>query len=162
MTEEEKLVVVMNLRNTNISQYMNYNFNSITVLNGQYIGANDKGIFVLNESEDDNGDKILSTIRLALTDFGIPLSKRIVSLRIAYEGDGILSFKIVTDEKEEEARYYLLTSNRKSGQKEYVLPIGRDGKGRYWSIEISNEYGADFSIDSIIAKLAVLSFKPLN
>lgn len=135
------------------SQYTNYNFNSMCSFRGRYLGANENGVFVLGEADVDGSSKINSKFKVALTDFGTSNRKRIRSMLVGFETDGRLKLSVSTDEgavRTAELASKYEASNRQQGVK---VPIGRDGIGRYWSFQVENIDGADFSVDEISAIL---------
>jgi hypothetical protein len=142
-----------------LSQYGNYNFNSICKFNGAYLGASSSGIFALDSGHTDNGTDIEAFFELVTSDFGSENQKRIRSLYIGYEANGELVLTLTDDEGN--SRPYTLTpifpDGSEHGQK---IGVGRDGKGRYWMVKIENVGGADFSVDKILAIPVVLGRKP--
>lgn len=62
------------------SLYSNFNFNSYAKFRGQYFGAGEDGIYLL-EGSDDAGDEIHSGIRIGPANFGTDREKRLRLLR---------------------------------------------------------------------------------
>jgi hypothetical protein len=131
----------------------------------KYLGANESGIFELNTGEfdnadsDGNGDDIEAVFELLTTDFGIENPKRVRKLYFGYEADGNLLVTVYDDDNNE--RHYILEpSHIPNKQSSSRLPVGRDGKGRYYTFRIDNISGADFSIDSIKVLPVILPKKP--
>ena len=141
------------LKNLVVSQYCRYDFNSLC---GK-LAAGEEGIFVLDNSETDNGVTIDSLIELPLTDFGTSYQKRLRSVYIGGEAQGNL--KLIVSEDEGDEREYSLEplDGKQQGGK---VSINRDRKGRYWQLKIKNVEGCDFSLDSIEIIPVVLGRKP--
>ena len=135
-------VLSMCLNNFAVSQYCGYDFDSIY---GK-MAAGKEGIYVLDSANDDDGSRIDSIVELPLTDLGISNLKRLRNVYIGYEANGSLKLKVLNDEGNE--REYVL-KNDGGLQQGGRIPIGRDGKGRYWQLRLENVEGCDFSLDTI-------------
>jgi hypothetical protein len=124
--------------------------------NGVYIGANEDGIFTLDDAETDNGAEILAIIETPTSNFGIDNAKRMRKAYIGYESSGFLVLKITTDD---DLHYYYILRPRKKQQLQHktLVPLGRDAKGDYWMFRIENKDGCDFSLDSLDMVPVVLS-----
>ena len=153
------LSLCLQLERLAVSQYANYNFNSMTRFNDQYLGANENGIFRLDNGHLDGTSQITAFFELMTSDWGIENQKRIRSIYVGYETNGQLSLK-VKDDDENEREYILEPNHLDSLQHGAKLPGDRGGKGRYWMIRVDNINGADFSIDSIRILPVVLGRKP--
>ncbi len=142
MTEYFGLVI--NLRNIAPSQYADFNFNSMTKFRGEFIGANEDGIFKLTGT-DDNGTGIRAEMELPTLDFE---SAKLRKLFVGGESGG--NIKITTKNDEKNERVFSLSPPDKDGRQfNGKCTIGRNGKGRYWTIKIENERGNAIAIDSI-------------
>jgi len=141
-----------------ITQYMHFNFDSLVRFGDAYLGCNELGIFALGGNSDNNID-IDSFFELLTTDFGIPNQKRIRKAYLGYEANGSLVLEVKDDENN--SRRFTVESILED-QRQYSakVPIGRNGKGRYWTFKIENVSGCDFSVDSIDALITVLAKKP--
>lgn len=140
------------------TQYANYSFDAMCKFGEVYLGCNDRGIFSLDGDTDDN-IHIAALFELLLTDFGIPNQKRVRKAYLGYETSGSLVLE-VKDDDNNVRRYTVgaaLNDQRQHGSK---VPVGRNGKGRYWSFGIENVNGCDFSIDSMDVLLMILGKKP--
>lgn len=155
----EHLGLCLNLKGGQLSQWANYNFNSMTKVGDYYVGAGEDGLFQLNTDDDDAGMGIVAFFELPYSDWGIANQKRIRSLYVGYEANGDLLLTVKDDDANE--RNYILhpnhTANQQHGAK---MPGARDGKGRYWMIRVDNINGADFSMDDIKVLPVVLNRKP--
>lgn len=141
------------------SQYANWNFNSMTKFGGRFIGANEDGIFILDEADKDGDEDIDARFRSALTDFSALNFKRIRRIYLGYEADGDLEAHVGADEREDQV---IEVPTKRKTLKEHGkgFPVGRDIKGRYFDIEVRNLNGADFSVDEITLVPVVLGPKP--
>lgn len=141
-----------------LSQYMHYNFNSMCKFNDVHLGCNEYGIFALDGNADDNID-IEAFFELVTTDFGSPNQKRIRKVYLGCEASGSLVLEVLDDENNSR-RYIVESSLRDQRQYGAKVSVGRDGKGRYWTLRVENIGGCDFSLDSIDALITVLARKP--
>jgi hypothetical protein len=153
------LGLCLQLERMAISQYANFNFNSMAIFNGQCLGANEAGIFQLDSGDRDNTSEIPAFFELMTSDWGIENQKRIRSIYVGYETNGRLFFK-VKDDDANETEYILEPNHLDHAQHGAKLPGSRRGKGRYWFIRVDNMNGADFSVDNIKVLPVVLGRKP--
>ena len=152
-----KLALNVNLLNTAVTQFCNYNFNSFCKIGDKYFGANDTGIFEL-DGTDDNGTDIDAFFELILSDFGISNIKKIRSVFVGCEADGKLTLTLKDDE--DNSRSYVLRLTSGSKQSSGKVDVGRDGLGRYWQVRIENTSGVYFAIDSIELLTIIIGRKP--
>lgn len=152
---DDRLGTRLNLKRVALSQYGNFNFNSMAVMNGVPIGASSDGIFSLFDAETDNGTYIASIVETVLTNFGIISKKRPRRLYVSLEASGLLLIKMKADDGEYESYNF---NPKKEGQMEHRTPLSVSSfqKGDYWMIRIENVDGADFSIDDLSALMIVL------
>lgn len=142
-----------------LSQYANYNFNSMCKFNGAYLGANESGIFTLDSGGLDDTTDIEAFFELITSDWGMEHQKRIRSLYVGYETNGNLMLTVKDDDGNQ--REYLLEPNHVDNQQHSSkLPGDRNGKGRYWMFRVDNVNGSDFSVDSIKVLPVILNRKP--
>jgi hypothetical protein len=141
-----------------VTQYAKYNFDGMCKLGDVYLGCNGDGIFELTGGKD-NATDIDAFFELPATDFGSPNQKRIRRAYLGYEADGQLVLEFKYDDNNVR-RYPVNTVLKDLRQHGGVVPIGRDGKGRYWGFKIENVNGSDFSVDSIDVSVMLLGKKP--
>ena len=142
-----------------VSQYANWNFNSMTEFNGRYLGANENGIFVLADGDLDGTSEIPAFFELLTSDWGIENQKRVRSMYVGYETNGRLKFT-VKDDDGNDTEYILEANHLDNAQHGAKLPGSRKSKGRYWMLRIDNMNGADFSVDNIRILPVILGKKP--
>lgn len=154
------LGLCLQLDRTALSQYANWNFNSMCKFGDKYLGANENGIFELDSGDLDNTEQIESFFELVTSEWGLgDFQKRIRSIYIGYETNGNLQLTVKDDDNNE--RQYVLKPNHTLNKQHSVKLAGtRDGKGRFWMLRIDNLNGADFSVDRISVVPVVLNRKP--
>ena len=154
---EEHLGLCMELSLLAPTQYANYNFDAMCKFGDVYLGCNELGIFSL-EGETDNNVHIAAFFELLLTDFGIPNQKRIRKAYLGYEASGSLVLE-VKDDDDNVRRFTVGAALPNQRQHGVRVPVGRDGKGRYWAFRLENVEGCDFSVDSMDVLVTVLAKK---
>ena len=127
------------------TQYKEFSFNSMVNFGDRKLAASDEGLFSLG-GNNDNGSPINAHFELIATDFGMPQPKRLRYLYFGFDSSSDLEVAVKTDDGDE--RTYDIKAN-KTGQQRSRVPVGRDGRGRYWSLILRNKVGCDFAIDSI-------------
>lgn len=136
------------------TQYIGASFTSYANFNGFVLGTSAAGLSQVCCGDSDNGTDIEAYFTPATTDFGIKSPKRLRYIYLGLQSTDNLELDISVDDKV--VRTYLVKVN-KSGQKRVRVTIGRDGKGRYWSIKVKNTNGCKFAIDSIQVAPVILS-----
>ncbi len=154
---EDHLGLCMELSLLAPTQYANYNFDGMCKFGDSYLGCNELGIFTLDGDTDDN-IHIAAFFELLLTDLGIPNQKRIRKAYLGYEASGSLVLE-VKDDDNNVRRFTVFAALDDQRQHGVRVPIGRDGKGRYWSFRVENVGGCDFSVDSMDVLVTVLAKK---
>jgi hypothetical protein len=160
----ERLGLALNTSQGALTQYAGLEFTSFCVRNGVVIAARPTGICTLDDDADtDGGTAISSLVESHLMDFGSHEQKRIRHLYLGCElgEDAQLDVTVTGDDESAAARTYTV-ENRRGAQQQHTerVPVGRDGKARYWNVAIQNVGGGDFSIDAVDALLVVLGGKP--
>jgi hypothetical protein len=153
------LSLCLNLKGSQLSQWQNYDFNSMAKIGGQYVGAGENGLMLLERGDFDNGAPIEAFFELATSDWGIPEQKRIRALYFGYESDGNLMVTVRDDDGNERS-FTLLPNHSANLQHGAKITGARDGKGRYWMVRVDNVNGSDFSVDSIQVLPVVLNRRP--
>lgn len=145
---EAYLGLCMNPRTRGITEYTNYDFNSLANFNGRLYGAADGGLYRLDEGADDDGTAIDAVLRTALLRIGNGKQARVDSAYLGYKSDGTVQLKvIVSDNGTRKGYFYTLTSQTATTHRNGRIKIGRGLKSAYWSFELSNVAGADFDLD---------------
>lgn len=135
--------LVMCLNNTAITEYTNFDFNSLTKYRDNIIAVSSDGLYLLG-SNDDDGIEIDSIIETVQDDFGSPYLKSVASIYVGIEGG---SMNISTKNKGVLSSPQILPISTTLGTKR--IKHGRGIKHKYWSIRLSNIDGSNFYIDTI-------------
>jgi hypothetical protein len=159
------LGICFHLEGKQASQYANYNFNSMCRFNGVDLGANENGIFKLDDGDFDYSDattyeSIEAFIELPTSDWGIEHQKRIRSVHLGIETNGELLLTL-TDDEGVDHRYDVVPDFVAHKQHSVRITAGRNnGKGRYWRVRLDNINGADFSLNNLRIYPVVLGGRP--
>lgn len=124
--------------------YSNYGFNSFANIGGRYYGANENGLFLL-EGDTDDGAPIRASMSLGKLNFGNSLKKTIEQVYIGMSGAGNVFVKIIAEGK---SFIYKTRDFNAELQQQRVTP-GKGLRTNYVTVELYNENGLDFEIDSV-------------
>ena len=132
-----------------LSQYDNYDFNSLCRIGDRYFGARDDGVYLL-EGEDDAGQPIDSAVRSMMLDFGSARQKRVTSAYLGYKSDGKLLLRVRSvDDGQLVENWYEAKQVTAEAPRAGYRTLGRGMRSRYWQFELVNVEGADFELDKL-------------
>lgn len=136
------------------TSYTRFGFNSYAQLGGRFYGANERGIFAL-QGNTDEGAPIRACINLGKLDFGSSTKKTISECFIGMSAAGNLFVKVLA-----EGRTFIYKTQAFSEQiQQQRVKFGMGLRTNYVELEIYNEGGADFEIDTVEFSVADLSRK---
>lgn len=141
--------VVMNLNNNAVSEFRNYNFNSIVYFNGVFLGLGESGVYIL-DGEDDLGSTIEARIKSGLEDFGknqISIPREAWMAFRSNNGTNSLRLDVRVDEKTDLYPAYFGGNGNKIGEARSKL--GRGIKARFFTWELRNLSGSRFMLESL-------------
>ena len=131
-----------------------FNFNSMAVVNGEPVGANGDGLFMLNVGETNNGAAYTRSITFATTDFKIiePKWARYIYIGIDSAGANVITIRIKADEQAESV--YTATLN-KAGLQRIRVPLSRKAvaQGRY--IRVTIEAQSWFRVERVDLEIII-------
>ena len=134
---------VMNPKVGGLTEYQNYNFNSIGKIAGQYYGASRTGLYLL-EGADDAGTDIDVAIKFGAFDPGTGMKSRVQQAYIGVRADGKIIFKTFADDGKE--RWYETQALHDDLQTQRAK-LGRGVKSRYWQFELVNRDGGSIDLE---------------
>jgi hypothetical protein len=149
------LGLLYNTSNLAVTQFNNFPFKGLCLVDEQACGVNDDGIFQLFTGQRDSEIEINSKIVFGPTDFGISNPKRVRLVDIGCRCSGSLNVT-VTDE---EGRSFTKTgtTNTHLYIPEQIIIYGdRNVRGRYLTVTIENAEGCDFELLSVDVSLTIL------
>lgn len=141
---EQYLAYIVNTKTKGISEYTNFNFNSMS----GNLAANDTGIYSLT-GDDDNGLNIDASITTAIFDFGSSYAKQNPYAYIGIANNGSIILKTITVQNGiKKTRLYEATAT-KSSIDTTRIQMGRGVRSKYWQFTLANKEGGNFELDSI-------------
>lgn len=151
-------VLAMNAATKGLTEFTNYTANSFALFNGQHLLANGTGVFAM-EGDTDNGAAINALVQLPTTDYReleggdsdvrADALKRVIEAFVGYRTDGDLVLTVIADEG---VTYeYRLHATGLTGIHTARAKFRKGVTGRYWQLQLRNENGADFELESIEA-----------
>lgn len=141
---------VMNAANKAVSEYDNYDFNSVASFAGRMYGAREDGLYLL-EGDDDAGQPIDAFLRTALLRIGNGRASHIDSAYLGYRSNGTLQVKVTYIDGRGEKRGYVydLQELPADANRNGRVKIGKGLESVYWAFTVSNTDGADFDLDVV-------------
>jgi hypothetical protein len=150
----DRLVMTQSLGSLAVSQYLNFDFNSIAVTaEGIALAFNEDGIFRLDSGNLDGrfagGDEVQSRVRFARSRLGNTRRKRIRAIVATGEFTGNMIFTVTGDEVRASVDARAQPALTLGVQTVISERVPRNVYGVNFDLEVENCNGADFSIDSI-------------
>ncbi|OPY78330.1 MAG: hypothetical protein A4E65_02286 [Syntrophorhabdus sp. PtaU1.Bin153] len=144
--EEYYRGIAVNLRNSGISEYVNFGFNSMCLFNGKYLGANGYGLHLL-EGERDDKASIDAEVRTGVTDSEIPEKKRATDAYLALKTDGAFIVGTLADDDYE--KEYPVVVDGEIQMHTAKQNLAKGIKSNFWGVIFKNHNGADFELESV-------------
>lgn len=133
----------MNTRNSAVTQYENFEFNSFARIGNKYIGAGAEGIYELL-GDDDAGQDIVATLRGGYMQFGGTHLSRLKAAYISVRAPNAeVYLKIITADG---ATYGYRVDTR--SMRNTKVHMGKGMKARYFAYELVST-GQDFDLDTL-------------
>ena len=140
------LSMVLNIRNNALTEYANYNFNSMCRFNGKNLGATSAGIFDLDTGETDHGTLIDWNFRSAYIDLERNIKKKITQAWFSCKTDGEIIVSIVQPNGNEYEYPLSAVDITEDGIRAI---FGKGIKGRYVAIDTKNVDGSTITLDTM-------------
>lgn len=144
----------VNLQTSGSTQYENYGFNSFAEFNGRYYGAKADGLYLL-EGDTDAGDLIRARIAFGKLDFGTTEKVTVEQCYVGMSGNGNLFLKVIANG----VPYIYSTRSFSDTLQQQRVTTGKGLRTSYVELELYNEDGADFELDTVKFIVADLSRK---
>ena len=145
---------IVNLDSGGSTTYSNYAYNSFAFIGGKYYGAGPAGIFEL-QGDTDAGEPIRASLSLGKLDFGTATRKTVSECYVGMSGKGNLFVKVIAEGN----AYIYKTRSYSDNLEQQRVKFGKGLKANYVELEIYNEEGADFEVDTVQFNVADLSRK---
>lgn len=147
---------VLNTETTAISWYENFGFESVTQTPEKVLGAGRDGIYLMTGSSD-AGDTIDARVVSGFYDFGQLEAKRVDALWFGYTSAGVFAVDVETYGSGYGPQTYTLQQRDAAAPRNSRIVPGKGLRGRFWRFTLRNVAGADFTINSAVADVAVSS-----
>jgi hypothetical protein len=138
-----------NLKTGAASMYEDFKFNSFLRVGNEYYGLNDDGLHLLG-ADDDAGEEIKAIFTTGRSDYGVNYTKKIPAIYAGAKTDKPLLMTVRVDGK---PAYTYAFQSAPGELSRCRVKLGRGLEGAYWQLEVSNQDGADFDLDSIDIQL---------
>jgi hypothetical protein len=125
-----------------VSEYTNFNFNSLTKFNNKYYGCNNTGLFEITGVKDD-GAFIPVKLETPAYDLGTSNIKQVPAMYLGVGYSGDLIVKISVDRNN--TAYYKLSSSLRELQTQHIK-LGKGLVGRYLQFEIAANGTDEFKL----------------
>ncbi len=134
---------VLNTENFALTQWQNFNFNSLCNFNNELLMASDTGLYKLGGTTDD-GTTINAQIETAAFNFNDMMAIPKVYIGASMDGSVVLRVRVGGKEKAD----YLLTDNGVDVNTQRIK-LGRGLRGRSWQFELITQSNSQLDMDSI-------------
>jgi len=148
--------IVMNQKNFAITEYANFNFNSLVQVGDRIFLASETGLYLMG-GENDAGTDIDARVRTVLDDFGSSNIKNVPDAYISCRASENIMVATVEDDGTLSSEQEVICGNPDLKNKKVNFARGK--KQRYWGVEIRNTNGGTLDIDGIDLNAAVLRRK---
>jgi hypothetical protein len=137
--------MVINIKNKALTEYSNYNFNSMCMFNGVSLGANTLGIYKL-DGTNDNGEPINWNIRTGYIDLEMKSKKRMKQVWFSYKTNGTLMLTVILPDGEQYEYDIEGYSDDEAGTR---TKVGKGIKTKYAKLDIRSIGGSTVALDAI-------------
>lgn len=143
--------VAMNTKNYAVTEYQDFDFNSLAKIGSQYYGCKSDGIYLLGGSSD-AGTAIAAVVKSGQRKLGQNYS-RVERAYLAMRNSGSLVLKTIVRDRDgvKKERWYE-TDNTSDTIRDIRIKLAKGVKAHYWQWELVNDDGADFELDSLELK----------
>jgi hypothetical protein len=138
--------LVINLLNKGLTEFANYNFNSMCNFNGKNLGATTTGIHDLDSGTNDNGTKIDWNFTIGYIDLQIKTKKKPREMWMGCQIDGNV---VVTVKKADGTEYEYKGESFEETERGVRVKFGKGIKTRYLSLDVKNEDVSTMELDAI-------------
>lgn len=150
--------VVMNTLNYSITEYNRWKFNSYANIDGEFFGADEDGIHLL-DGNTANGERIESSWLTGLFDFRSDFVKRVLQTWIVCRSDGELTLVVKIGEENFWERNIPVTIDALREIRGKVAK-GKELQNRFLGFGIKNKDGAPYTVKSIRVVVEVIRSRP--
>lgn len=135
---------VMNPENYAISNYTNFQFNSVTYFAYETLLANSSGIYAMDATTD-AGSYINSKMKTAAMNFGTSSQKQVPEILLGVNNTGKVILVVTVDGQMTTTYQLDVPSTYLDTQR---IKVGKGIHGRYWQFELHTLQNSDFDLDT--------------
>lgn len=137
-------VWVVNADRGGSTMYEGFDYNSFGIIGGQYYGMRSDGLYLL-EGDDDEGGPIRASVSFGKRDFHTPKKKRLANAYFGISSTGRMFVRVTADGES----YVYATRTSSEELKVQRADLGKGLRANYFELELYNENGADFELDTV-------------
>lgn len=150
----EMQTLVVNLETNGSTSYSAFDFNSFARLGNRYLGAGARGVVELL-GDDDDGEPVVGRLHFGRLDFGSAQRKTIAECYVGMAADGRLVLRVTAEGR----TFSYRTRSASEHLRQERVDLGKGLKANYFDLELFNEGGDDFEVDTIQLQVADLQRK---
>lgn len=136
------LAILMNTKNFGLTEYVNYDYNSLGFFNGKMVGAKSTGIYEL-AGDDDDGENIEWSFKTGKLDMDDTQVKKARHVWLSYNPSGDLI--LVVDDGENEYEYEV--ESVKQIDNAVRVKLGKGIRNRFLQFELKNVANEKINLD---------------
>lgn len=144
-TEDTYLGWVLNPENFAVSNYTNYNFNSMCNFNGMVLMANTNGLYQM-EGNMDEASYITARVQTPAMQLGTSNKKQVPEIYLGVSNSKKVVLRVSVDGRS--TVDYILNKSSTNLQTQ-TMSIGKGLIGRYWQFELITKDNTEFDLESI-------------
>ena len=157
LTGQDYTFYAMSVEKGAVSQYTNFQGNSMAPIMGHVYAAFDDGIYIM-EGGDDAGANIDARVRTGLDTLGVVLRKEAPNVYIGYTSTGAAVLKVITtDDGTKKENWYALNPIPYESTTENRFRVSKGLHSVYWGYELAALDGSEMTLDFIKVWRLVLS-----
>lgn len=146
---------IMNTETTAMSRYTGVPVGSVAMIGGLTLGAGDDGLFLMAGATD-GGAQIRSSVLTGRLELGSPALKSLGDITLDYVSSGAISVRVLAySGKGTEDFTYSLPARIAAAPRAGRVSPGKGLRSRFYQFEFKSKDGASFSVDSVLAQVAV-------
>lgn len=147
---------VLNTESGAASWYSNWQIVDMVQVGDKVLAVGPEGLLLV-DAEDDAGALIDASVKYGFMDFGEERKKRVDNFWFGYTSSGELSVAVETYGQGHPPYTYTMPVREADAPRNNRVRPGKGLNARYWRIELQNEGGCAFSVDSMSADVATSS-----
>ena len=152
--EMQTWVVNMDQEGFGSTSYSNFDFNSFMRIGDKFYGASSTGLHLL-DGDNDNGLPIRASISFGVLDFGTDVKKTIQECYLGMSAEGNLFVKVIANGQS----FIYQTRSYSDELMQQRVTFGKGLRTNYMTLELYNEDGDDFELDTVKFVVADLTRK---